>query len=309
MGGGGSQIAPLPAPHGQSLPAVMQPSEVPELMAQPKPTKASLHAARTPKIDEDSIPRQPVIMNLEHGVVCSHVKTTEPSTDVPAAATAPSSTRPPRSQPVATTTTDGRPAAARRSRTTNNMYYHARITTTTTRDGVEQIEPHKLLKVVRGPRKASGRKLHFIMAKGEVDSPADIIRSPSTMPQGKGYQWPESFRDASKRHFVLTFSNQEDIAELEDSLALDQLASVSGSDVNILGTNDDGGSLRLALRGTTTVGDVKAQLAIHFLQSAQHLELHFEGVNEPLSDVLVVSSLADAASGNWDTFLVLLSEL
>eukprot|EP00117_Sycon_ciliatum_P001919 scpid75448/ scgid7376/ len=100
-----------------------------------------------------------------------------------------------------------------------------------------------------------------------------------------------------------------DIAELEDSLALDQLASVSGSDVNILGTNDDGGSLRLALRGTTTVGDVKAQLAIHFLQSAQHLELHFEGVNEPLSDVLVVSSLADAASGNWDTFLVLLSEL
>eukprot|EP00117_Sycon_ciliatum_P040176 scpid54726/ scgid2081/ len=135
MGGGGSQIAPLPAPHGQSLPAVMQPSEVPELMAQPKPTKASRHAARTPKIDEDSIPRQPVIMNLEHGVVCSHVKTTEPSTDVPAAATAPSSTRPPRSQPVATTTTDGRPAAARRSRTTNNMYYHARITTTTTRDG------------------------------------------------------------------------------------------------------------------------------------------------------------------------------
>ena len=65
----------------------------------------------------------------------------------------------------------------------------------------------KFYYVFKGPKKDQSKKLYYVYGTN-MNSKDAGIKHESYRPQGKGYNWPESFRKANNLYYELIFLEQ-----------------------------------------------------------------------------------------------------
>ncbi|CAH1243872.1 Hypp7154 [Branchiostoma lanceolatum] len=100
----------------------------------------------------------------------------------------------------------------------------------------------KLQHVCRGPPRARGKKLFYVYGIGKNAKDPGLQRQ-GQKPQGKGYQWPQEYRNPSHAYFELTFVDQDDADNLtenddDDDYDIDSLDDTSSENQDFM-RNDD----------------------------------------------------------------------
>ena len=68
-------------------------------------------------------------------------------------------------------------------------------------------DEHKFRYVFKGPTKAKQKKLYYVFGKGMNAKDKGLITG-IKKPQGKGYQWPDSFQKPNHLHYNIEFLKQ-----------------------------------------------------------------------------------------------------
>lgn len=141
---------------------------------------------------------------------------------------------------------------------------------------------NRLKYVFQGPQKDKGKRLYYIYGTNKTDQDKGIHHN-VYKPQGKGYNWPQSYRKANNLYYDVTFveksSGGEEDSKVKVELpehANDDTSSVS-SGIIIVDQKLNGGqqkdNVRMKLRGSESIGNVIEQLSLHLLIPSSNIHL------------------------------------
>ena len=72
---------------------------------------------------------------------------------------------------------------------------------------------NRLKYVFQGPPKDAGKRLYYIYGTNQTDHDKGIHHDNDYRPQGKGYNWPQSYRKANNLYYDVIFVPRSDDGE------------------------------------------------------------------------------------------------
>lgn len=151
-------------------------------------------------------------------------------------------------------------------------FYHPRLNDFSEDALMTQSENNRLKYVFKGPLKDTGKKLYYIYGT-KVSDKDEGIHHDQYKPQGKGYNWPQSYRKANNLYYDVIFPQKDDNGDTTDVQPeeLDDTSSVSsGITADMLTQKDEIG---LKLRHSETVGDVVERISLQLLIPSSNIHL------------------------------------
>jgi len=145
-------------------------------------------------------------------------------------------------------------------------------------------ENNRLKYVFQGPQKDTGKRLYYIYGTNKTDHDKGIHHNGAYKPQGKGYNWPQSYRKANNLYYDVTFVEQS-LSGVEDLKVKmeppehdndDDNSSVSSGIIVVDQRGKDGhqkDNVRMKLRGGESVGNVIEHLSLHLLIPSSNIHL------------------------------------
>jgi len=160
-------------------------------------------------------------------------------------------------------------------------FYHPRLNDFS-EDAIMTYEDNNRLKYVfKGPTKDSGKKLYYIYGTKSSDVDKGLTKT-NYKPQGKGYNWPQSYRKANNLYYDVIFVPQDDIDEDETNEVSGRQSSMSQID-DILSsasenqlsndTHVDKENISLKVRTSETVMDLIERISLQLLVPSTNI--HF----------------------------------
>ncbi|XP_078657313.1 uncharacterized protein LOC144903205 [Branchiostoma floridae x Branchiostoma belcheri] len=139
----------------------------------------------------------------------------------------------------------------------------------------------KLQHVCRGPARARGKKLFYVYGIGKNAKDPGLQRH-GQKPQGKGYQWPQEYRNPNHAYFELTFVDQDDADNLtenddDDDYDIDSLDDVSSENQDFM---------RIRLPPDDSVEGLKKRMAIRLLKPVSNIHISHNTTKLQNEDIL-----------------------
>lgn len=174
-------------------------------------------------------------------------------------------------------------------------FYHPRLNDFSEDANMTYEDNNRLKYVFKGPSKDSGKRLYYIYGTSSSDVDTGLTKT-NYKPQGKGYNWPQSYRKANNLYYDVVFTDpvstgEEDEQEKsgrETSLSVVDETMSSLSDLTSNGGLIDKENINLKVRTSETVFDIIERISlqllvpssnIHFLINKEELNLNDHLVN------------------------------
>ncbi|RDD46138.1 hypothetical protein TrispH2_001377 [Trichoplax sp. H2] len=179
-------------------------------------------------------------------------------------------------------------------------FYHANLEGYERGKALPAQHNFKLHYVTKGPTTDGNKQLHYVYGIGFNAKDSGIRKQPYK-PQGKGYNWPKSFRDPNCLYYQLQFAEQEGEAEFNDS---DNEDIEDIKSVNVDSTETLIPEIKITVRDTDTVQDLKKRVALRIFKPINQLHVLHDSL--VLSNDKVIGSLRKDEHGKWEKFTVIL---
>jgi len=159
-------------------------------------------------------------------------------------------------------------------------FYHPRLNDFSEDADITKSTDNRLKYVYKGPPKDTGKKLYYIYGTKVSDSDQGIKHE--YRPQGKGYNWPESYRKANSLYYDVSFVKQDETNVIEEDIdpkisdnISDGVTIISAVTSNLSSiSNKD--MFTLKLRACDTVAMVAERISLQLLIPACNISLMYE---------------------------------
>jgi len=151
---------------------------------------------------------------------------------------------------------------------------------------------NRLKYVFEGPTKDLGKKLYYIYGTNPEDKDKGIRHS-EYKPQGKGYNWPQSYRKANNLYYDVVFIDHATIDDNDDD-NVSKIVNKFGSDTEsqssgiILDKNpQQKDNITLKVRSTETVGNVIECVSLQLLLPSTNIHLMWNKSELSKTDLII----------------------
>jgi len=148
---------------------------------------------------------------------------------------------------------------------------------------------NRLKYVFQGPPKDAGKRLYYIYGTNQKDLDKGIHHDDEYRPQGKGYNWPQSYRKANNLYYDVIF--------VDESAGGEEVGHEYGSEDDVSSTSSgiiidnknpqQKDNIRLKLRGSETVGNVVERVSLQLLIPSTNIHLLWKKTPLSKSDLML----------------------
>jgi hypothetical protein len=149
---------------------------------------------------------------------------------------------------------------------------------------------NRLKYVFQGPPKDAGKRLYYIYGTNKTDHDKGIHHDDDYRPQGKGYNWPQSYRKANNLYYDVIFvpPAEDEVVEVGHEFGEDDDMSSMSSGIIVDDKNPQGkDNIRLKLRAVETVGNVIERVSLQLLIPSTNIHLLWKKNQLSKSDMMV----------------------
>lgn len=187
------------------------------------------------------------------------------------------------------------------TKTKTGYFYHPKLDDYSEDAVVNPEDAFKFYYVFKGPKKDQSKKLYYVYGTN-MNSKDAGIKHESYKPQGKGYNWPESFRKANNLYYELIFLEQDPITpQYADSISLDSDITFDSGNT---GSTQSKEMIRMVLENDDNAEEIKRKLAVRLLVPAINIHIIFNKTE--LSNEDIIADLRSPEEGTWRQFSILL---
>jgi hypothetical protein len=185
-------------------------------------------------------------------------------------------------------------------------FYHPRMNDFSEDATMTYEDNNRLKYVFKGPIKDSGKKLYYIYGTKASDVDKGLAKT-NYKPQGKGYNWPQSYRKANNLYYDVFFPEPDEAEDEEHNEGDGRPFSASDIDESLSSTSGtmlngaiDKENINLKVLITETVLDVIERISlqllvpstnIHFMMNKEELNMNDHLVNHLPEDRKVTSRI------------------